>query len=769
MKYSSLRSITILASIVLIILTQAAQPAFGTTYVPGIKEGDWWQYGDITGSCPNPCQIPDFASTLAVRSAITRVTSVSGTNVSVTLTISYANGTVTYASYSGDLATGLGNLPDGLALIAANLNPGDPIFNSPYAPILNSTILATYAGASRQVNIWNFTSTAPKGIATVYFDKLTGIVLGNRVVSGDAFLSDLITGTSLWPYRVAIRDDGICLPTDQACKFDPANITIDQGTRVEWNNTGQLPHTVTSCSGSNYLALGCPQGPSLSSLPSFDSGIIGSGSPYSFTFNDSGNYSYYCVIHPWLQGFIRVQTNTTTPHIIHSPIVTIASNSPNPAATGQPVTVLFNINSNATVFELDVTWGDGTTTHPGTTATSDTHTYVNTGAATSEAFRINVTAANSAGQGSAVTEENVNDRPPPLTVTGVSPSPTSPGQTVRMNFTASDPDGAISMITVNWGDGSTPDLILSMNSASMCQKLNPNLHTSACTLAVGDLILARSQDPNTITNNTIIVFRVFPAYPNYVIVHRVIRIIPATQSNTNEITFWTMGDANPVPDSWDQPNTGIQANQIIGVYQYTLAPSNGILTTIYGYDTHTYANTGNSQSEFFTINATAIDNSGSTTTVLKTETVNDRLPSVTLARLSPDHVETSQTVTVNFSAVDPDGIISSISVNWGDGSAPDMLAGSATSDTHSYTRAGSFTIIITGTDNSGSTTRLSSSPITVTAPLAPSAPAPTILGLAPTEFYALIGILVAVFAAATLLVWRPIRKPSAAVASSPAA
>src|SRR6267378_2763172 len=175
------------------------------------------------------------------------------------------------------------------------------------------------------------------------------------------------------------------------------------------------------------------------------------------------------------------------------------------------------------------------------------------------------------------------------------------------------------------------------------------------------------------------------------------------------------------------------------------------------------------QTEFSTINATAIDNSGSTTTVLKTETVNDRLPSVTLARLSPDHVETSQTVTVNFSAVDPDGIISSISVNWGDGSAPDMLAGSATSDTHSYTRAGSFTIIITGTDNSGSTTRLSSSPITVTAPLAPSAPAPTILGLAPTEFYALIGILVAVFAAATLLVWRQIRKPSAAVASSPAA
>jgi plastocyanin len=708
------------------------------TYVPGVKPGDWWQYGDVTGNCPNPCQILGFSESLKVASAITRVTGVTGTNVSVTSTISYANGTVTSASYSGDLATGIGNLPDGLALIAANLNHGDPIFNSPYAPILNSTIRATYAGASRQVNIWNFTSTAPKGIATVYFDKLTGIVLGNKIVSGSSFLSDRVTGTSLWPYNVTIWDNGACTPTGQDCKFDPANITIDQGTAVEWNNTGQL-HTATSCSGINFQPFGCPRGANLSSLPSFDSGILSRGQTYWFSFNVAGNYSYYCVIHPWLQGFIRVQTNTTTPPTIHPPVVTITGINPNPAFTGQLITISFNVNSMTTMFGVDVGWGDGTTTHPGATATSDTHTYTDAGAGTSEAFKINVTARNSAGQGSAVTEEKVSDRSPTLTMTGISPSPTSPGQIVRMNFTASDPDGTISLININWGDGSIPDLVLPMNSGSMCQRLNPNLHTNACTLTVGDLILARSQDPNTITNNTIIVFRVFPAYPNYVIVHRVIKIIPATQSITHQVAFWTMGDANPVPDSWDQPNTGIQASQIIGVYQYTLAPSNGILTTIYGYDTHTYASTGSSKSESFTINATAIDNSGSTNTVLKTETVNDQPPNVSPASLSANHVETSQTVIVNFSAVDSDGTISSISVNWGDGSAPDIFAGSATSDTHSYTRAGSFTIIITGTDNSGSTTHVPSSPITVTAPPAPSAPAPNILGLAPTEFYAIIG------------------------------
>ena len=767
MKYSSLRSIIILASIVLIILTQAAQPAFATTYVPGVKPGDWWQYGDITGSCPNPCPIPDFASTLMVKSAITRVTGVTGTNVSVTSTISFVNGTVTSTSYSGDLATGLGNLPDGLALIAANLNPGDPIFNSPYAPILNSTILATYAGASRQVNIWNFTSTAPKGIATVYFDKLTGIVLGNRVVSGNAFLSDLITGTSLWPYIVTIWDNGPCTPTGQDCKFDPANITIDQGTAVEWNNTGQQLHTATSCSGINFLPLGCPRGANPSSLPGFDSGIISQGQTYLFSFNVAGNYSYYCVIHPWLQGFIRVQTNTTTPPTILPPLVTITGTTPNPADTGQPVTIGFNINSMVTVFEVDVSWGDGTTNHPGATATSDTHTYADAGAGTSEAFKINVTARNSAGQGSAVTEEKVNDRSPTLTVTRITPSPTSPGQIVRMNFTASDPDGTISLININWGDGSIPDLVLPMNSGSMCQRLNPNLHTSDCTIGLGDLLLARSQDPNTIANNTIIVFTPFSAYPNYLIIHRVIRIIPAAQSITNQVAFWTMGDANPVPDSWDQPNSGILGGQVVGVYQHTLAPSNGILTAMNGYDTHTYGDTGASQSKTFTTNATAIDNSGSTTTILKMETVNDQPPSVTLVSLSSDHVETSETVTVNFSATDPDGSVSSVSVNWGDGSASDVLSRSAGLDTHSYTKTGSFTVTLTATDNSGSIAQVSSSPVNVSLPPNSAAKPPTVLGLGPTGLYTLIGTILIIIITATVFLASRTRKVPDRISSNP--
>ena len=155
----------------------------------------------MTGYCQNPCPIPDFASTLNVANATTRVTSVIGANVSLTFTIDYTNGSTTTASYSGDLSTGLGNLPDGAAPIAANLNPGDPIFNSAYAPIINATIQKPYAGALRQANVWNNTHNlvgGSSGYSAIYFDKSTGIVLENQLVLQTASISDRVTGTNLW-------------------------------------------------------------------------------------------------------------------------------------------------------------------------------------------------------------------------------------------------------------------------------------------------------------------------------------------------------------------------------------------------------------------------------------------------------------------------------------------------------------------------------------------------------------------------------------------
>lgn len=105
---------------------------------------------------------------------------------------------------------------------------------------------------------------------------------------------------------------------------------------------------------------------------------------------------------------------------------------------------------------------------------------------------INVTATNNAGQGSGTVSETVNDRAPTLAITSVSPNPAKPGQLVRLNFTASDPDGTVGMTWVDWGDGSTPDLIFKLRSGSMCQRLNLGLNSNLCTLEVGSPLLFRA-------------------------------------------------------------------------------------------------------------------------------------------------------------------------------------------------------------------------------------------------------------------------------------
>src|SRR5439155_14716912 len=132
-------------------------------------------------------------------------------------------------------------------------------------------------------------------------------------------------------------------------------------------------------------------------------------------------------------------------------------------------------------------------------------------------------------------------------------------------------------------------------------------------------------------------------------------------------------------------------------------------------DTHTYGSTGTSTSKTFTITITATDNSGSTGASVATETVSDRPPAVSVTNVSPNPANTGQLVTVTFTASDVDGSVSSMTVNWGDGTTPDSLSGTATSDTHSYTSSGSFTITVVATDNSGSTGQATGT-LTVIAP-----------------------------------------------------
>ena len=72
--------------------------------------------------------------------------------------------------------------------------------------------------------------------------------------------------------------------------FDPPILTIAPGTKVVWTNRDDEPHTVVSADD-----------PKL-----FKSGALDTDDNFSFTFDKSGTYRYFCSIHPHMTGTIVV-------------------------------------------------------------------------------------------------------------------------------------------------------------------------------------------------------------------------------------------------------------------------------------------------------------------------------------------------------------------------------------------------------------------------------------------------------------------------------
>lgn len=76
--------------------------------------------------------------------------------------------------------------------------------------------------------------------------------------------------------------------------FAPYNKAVTVGQSVSWKNLDSAAHTVTS---------GKPRdGPN----GVFDSGLFNSGATFQFTFGSAGEYDYFCMVHPWMEGIVTV-------------------------------------------------------------------------------------------------------------------------------------------------------------------------------------------------------------------------------------------------------------------------------------------------------------------------------------------------------------------------------------------------------------------------------------------------------------------------------
>ena len=83
-----------------------------------------------------------------------------------------------------------------------------------------------------------------------------------------------------------------CGPNDE-CYIPSYYVTkIDE--TVYWKNQDSAFHSVTSGQQQNPDGL-------------FDSGHIDPDEKFSYTFTEPGVYSYYCTLHPWMNGMIKVE------------------------------------------------------------------------------------------------------------------------------------------------------------------------------------------------------------------------------------------------------------------------------------------------------------------------------------------------------------------------------------------------------------------------------------------------------------------------------
>ena len=71
--------------------------------------------------------------------------------------------------------------------------------------------------------------------------------------------------------------------------FAPKEITIAPGTKVIWTNRDETPHTVSAID-KRFVSKG-----------------LDTDDRYEYTFAATGDYSYFCTVHPFMTGVVHVR------------------------------------------------------------------------------------------------------------------------------------------------------------------------------------------------------------------------------------------------------------------------------------------------------------------------------------------------------------------------------------------------------------------------------------------------------------------------------
>jgi len=157
----------------------------------------------------------------------------------------------------------------GIAILLAVLIAG--CTGSPDGTMTPASTQATLAPTAAETTLATPAATTPAVMTTAPTPQVTATILNQTNVS------------------VTIRNFA----------FSPRILTVSNGTTVTWTNQDPTPHQIINDPGGSGFNPGLGQ--------IFESGPLGTGESYSFTFTSTGLFPYRCAIHPAMEGQIIVK------------------------------------------------------------------------------------------------------------------------------------------------------------------------------------------------------------------------------------------------------------------------------------------------------------------------------------------------------------------------------------------------------------------------------------------------------------------------------
>jgi plastocyanin len=130
--------------------------------------------------------------------------------------------------------------------------------------------------------------------------KMIGIVIASAVIAGAIVAMYVLSGSANMGVEGSgnAQEPATPIPDNSTVvkivanagsnSFSPNPVKVKVGETVTWINDDSGIHTVTSKDGV------------------FDSGMMGKGQSFSFTFDKAGEYSYHCEPHPSMVGTVVV-------------------------------------------------------------------------------------------------------------------------------------------------------------------------------------------------------------------------------------------------------------------------------------------------------------------------------------------------------------------------------------------------------------------------------------------------------------------------------